>query len=461
MNRYLTYQKGQLLFEDVALAEIAEEMYTPFYVYSKAAILEKVESLRQAFSEIKPMMAFHMKALDTCFILKLLKERGCGLAVENFNEMSRAHSCGYDSTSLVLNSFGLPDHELSNIIKHRPLVINVAHLFELEPLNRLATQASTGVRIGIRVDLNIDTGGTSPIAKKRSGLTESELREALDLVKKLPQLNLVCLATHIGSQVTHLAPWIKLAEKMASLSQEVRKEGFNIEYLDLGGGFPVEYGYGEHIEIKKIARNMIPYLKDLDCRVILEPGSYFTAEAGLLVTSVVGVKEVNGQVMVICDAGFSELPTAALSHFKFEVAPLIKGEKTQEGGEEAQQKSEGIITSSSTASTYPAQSAQSTQEQPASASSPASTDKLRKAHLIGPGNEEFNFLVKDIEIAVPKRGDLIAILNVGAYGRTMAGNYGSRSRPPEVLIEKDKFEVIRSRETVEDLLACDLIEGQV
>ena len=174
MNRYLTYQEGELLFEDVALSEIAEEMYTPFYVYSKAAILEKVEALKQAFADVKPLLAFSMKALDTTLVLKLFLEKGCGLAVENLNEIQRAQKCGFANTSLVLNSYGFSDREIVALLKKKPLLINISNLFELQQLNKTAAEMKVGVRIGLRVNLGIDVGDFSePTFRRPTAGSES------------------------------------------------------------------------------------------------------------------------------------------------------------------------------------------------------------------------------------------------------------------------------------------------
>ncbi|MFH1676226.1 MAG: hypothetical protein ABIC40_04295, partial [bacterium] len=326
MNRYLAYQDGELLFEDVALSEISEEMYTPFYVYSKAAILEKVEALKQSFADIKPMIAFSMKALDTTLILKLIGERGCSVQVENVFELERAIMSDFKPTSVIMDSYGLPDTQLEAILKQKPLIINTGNIFELQPINDVAASLDMGVRIGLRINPDIDTGGifgkNYGARDSRIGIPKEDIDQALALIKNLPQLNLVGLSCHLGSQVVQLAPWVKMTEFIVGLYKDIKGRGFNLEYLDLGGGFPVDYGNGDFLEIKKIARNITPHFKDLDCRVILEPGRYFTAEAGVLVTSVLGVKKMHTKTFVICDAGFSELPRSALYRIDNEVVPV-------------------------------------------------------------------------------------------------------------------------------------------
>jgi diaminopimelate decarboxylase len=479
MNRYLTYQEGELLFEDVALSEIAQEMYTPFYVYSKAAILEKIEAIKQAFIDIKPLLAFSMKALDTTLILKLVLEKGCSLTVENGNEIQRALGSGFQPTSLILNSHGLPDYELVSILKQKPLIINVSSVFELEPLNRLATELDIGVRIGLRVNLGIETpswfGSKTCASDHRAGIAKEDIDQAVAMVSKYPQLNLVGLACSLGCQVTQLAPWVKLSEEMAKLYKEVSGMGFNIEYLDLGAGFPVDYGEGDFLEIKKIARNIVPHVKDLDCRLILEPGRYFTAEAGVLVTSVVGYKTSGSKTYVICDAGFSEFPYAAIFHHNNEIIPVKEppapGEQKTgafaiEGtGQEPVDVSSDAGMADRSVTLY--------QMQPPSdtiASHEYTEGELPESHIpgkpitadiVGPGGEDFDYLTLGAKIMPPKRGDLLALLNVGAYGRSLSGNFASRSRPPEILIERDKFEMIRSRELIDDLVACDFEESQI
>ena len=478
MNRYLTYQEGELLFEDVLLSEIAQEMYTPFYVYSKAAILEKVEAFKQAFSDIKPMMAFSMRALDTTLILKILKERGCGLEVCNTSELQRALSIGFEPTSIVFNSCGLPDHLIPDLLKQKPLIINVGNIFELEPLNRYAAELDSGVRIGLKINLGIEVesffGPKTPAKESATGIDRKELELALALISKLPQLNLVGISCHIGSQIAQLAPWIRMSEEMAKLFTEIKSKGYNLEYLDLGGGFPVAYGHAEHLEIKKVARNIVPHVKDLDCRVILEPGRYFTAEAGALVTSVLGVKEIGSRFCVICDAGFAEFPRPALLNLNHDIVP-VKEPKACTTAPGAAFASDGttdepVDVAIAPATPDPGEFFQ-TYELPGDfAKAFASAGQFGtarppgepvKADIIGPSGESTDYLARDIELCIPKRGDLLAVLNTGAYGRTMSSNYASRPRPPEILVERDKFEIIRSREMIDDLLALDLEESEI
>jgi len=477
MNRYLTYQDGELLFEDVALSEIAQEMYTPFYVYSKAAILEKVEAFKQAFAEIKPMIAYGMKALDTTVILKILQERGCALKVTNLHEMERALAAGFEPTSIILDSNGLPDHEIEDLLKQRPLIINVGNIFELEYLNKLATKIDTGVRIGLRVNLGIEADGVDGTnfgaADSRVGIPLKDFDLACALVEKFPQLNLIGISTQIGSQIAQLAPWVKMSEEMVKLFKKLIDKSFNLEYLDLGGGFPVQYPGLDHLEIKKIARNIIPAVKDLDCRVILSPGRYFVAEAGILVTSVLGVKEVGQKFNVICDAGFAELPRTPLFKLTHEVATVKEAPQPDDAekggafalegdGEDPTEVATGIPDPGEHLMAFdlPHDIIEAYKTTGQFGTSRPRGDKLT-ADLIGPGDEENDYLAKDIELHMPGRGDLIAVLNVGAYGRSMASNYCTRLTPPEILIERDNFETIRSRQFVDDLIACDLEESGI
>ncbi len=479
MNRYLTYQDGELLFEDVALSEIAQDMYTPFYVYSKAAILEKVEAVKQAFAEINPMLSFNIKALDTTLIIKLLLEKGCAVSVENVNEIQRVLKAGCPLTSLILNSYALADHDIEAILKQKPLILNLSNIFDLEPLNRIATELDMGVRIGLRVNLDIETEGwfgpKTCTADSHPGIPKKDIDQAVAMIANLPQLNLVGLACNLGSQITQLAPWVKLSKEMANVYRKVSSQGYNIEYLNLGAGFPVEYAGCDFLEIKKIARNIIPHVKDLDCRVVLESGRYFTAEAGVLVASVMGVKQAGGKNFVICDTGFAELPHTAIYCKDNELIPIKEQptETTTEGGAFALGTTEdGPIAVAvnpdmadpgeiSPLSIVPTELLSTPESGDSSDVIPHIPGEPIVADIVGPGGNGLECLAKDIHLMPPERGDLLALLNVGAYGRSLSTNYASRFRPPEILIERDKFEIIRSRELIDDLIACDLEESEV
>lgn len=475
MNRYLTYQEGELLFEDVALSEISEEMYTPFYVYSKAAINEKVEALKVAFADVKPMMAYAMKALDTTIILKYLRDRGCALAIENLHELERAMASGFEPTELILNSNGLPDQQLKEIVKNRPLIINVGNLFELETLNAYAAEMDMGLRIGLRINPGIDVGGHEGTnvgaSGSKIGLSREELDAAIAMMPDLPQLNLVGIACALGCQVTTLAPWIKLAEDMAAIYSDLVAKGFSLEYLDIGGGFPVDYGTGEYLEIKKIARNITPKISELDCRLIVEPGRYFTAESGILVTSVLGIRKRENKNYIICDAGFSEFPRSAMYRITHEALPLravpsvpVVVESTPEPAAVARATSDSIdtpeelIAALTSSDEEPAEEEQPEVQEETVPVTESPLSQEITADIVGNISEGLDYLSKDVTMTEPKRGDLIAILNVGAYGRTMSSNFASCPRPPEVMIERDKFEIIRSRETIDDLIALEMEE---
>ena len=475
MNRYLTYQEGEFLFEDVALSEIVEEMYTPFYVYSKAAILEKVEAFKQAFIDLKPMIAYNMKALDTTLILKMLQERGCSLAVTNLSELKRAIAIGFQPTSIIYNSCGLADYDIRDLLKIKPLLINVGSVFELEPLNRIATELDTGVRIGLQINPGIDVGGFTGsnvgAPNSRVGIQKKDLDLALSLIDQFKQLNFVGISSSLGCQVATLAPWIKLSEDMAGIFRDIKSKGHNLEYLDLGGGFPVEYKDIDYLEIKKIARNIVPHVKDLECRIVLEPGRYFTAESGVLVTTVLGVKEAAEKTYVICDAGYTDFPRSAMFRISHDIATLkepapdapSKGAAFGMGGtsEDPVDTATGLhdpgeIQNRSEIPGDPASIFEmSAQADPVKASGKVTVQ------IIGPSWDGLDYLAKDVEMHLPARGDLLAILNVGAYGRTMSNNFASRLRPPEVLIERDKFELIRERENVDDLIGLDLEESDI
>jgi len=476
MNRYLTYQDGELLFEDVSLSEIAEDMYTPFYVYSKAAILEKVEAFKQAFADIKPMMAYSLEALDTTIITKILEERGCSLEVSNSSELHRALMLGFKPTTIIYNSYGLPEHEIPDILKHKPLIINVGNTFDLEPLNRYATELDSGVRIGLRINLGIDVHGFPGMSgggkDSRIGIPPEDLDLALALITKMPQLNLVGISCSIGSQIAQLAPWIKMSEEMAKHFKAIKEQGFNLEYLDLGGGFPVAYDKMDYIEVKKIARNITPHVKDLDCRIILEPGRYFTAEAGVLVTSVLGVKETGSKFYIICDAGVSEYPHPVMTGVNGEVIHVkeTKTSDTEPGGAFAMGEGSADPTDAASTTADPGEMlsrydipsefmhALEVSQQFGTKRPPG---EPVKSDIVGPGGDPRDFIARDVEMCIPKRGDLLAVLNVGAYGRTLASNFQSRLRPVEILIERDKFEIIRARENVDELIACDLEESEI
>jgi diaminopimelate decarboxylase len=405
--------QSALACEGVRVADIAAAEGTPLYVYSSATIAARYRAIDDAFRSYPHALHYALKANSTLAIARLLRGLGAGADANSGGEIDVALRAGFIPDQIVFTGVGKTPAELAQAIDLGVKTINAESEGELERIDMLARERGTRARVALRVNPDIDARSHPHIS---TGLKTNKFGIALDAVNELAHrfsnaegIEIVGLHIHVGSQITNLDPLRSAAQAIVDLARTLRGDGIAIDHLDLGGGLGVSYDGSAVPSAEDYAAALLPIVKESGLAIVLEPGRNIVAPAGALVTRVVDVKNrPDGQVFVIVDAGMTELirPMLYNAFHRIEPVDAIDGPE---------------IT----------------------------------ADIVGPLCETSDTLGKERRLARPKPGDLFAVLDAGAYGAVMASNYNRRTMPAEVLVDRNKWSVIRRRQTIEDLLALE------
>jgi diaminopimelate decarboxylase len=422
MNHF-EYRNGEMFAEEVPLKRIAREVGTPAYVYSLATLKRHFQVFDQAFAKVPHIVCFSVKANSNIALLRAFAKQGSGFDIVSGGELFRALKAGGDPKKIVFSGVGKKKEEIEYALDAEILMFNVESDEELTVLNEIAAGVRKKAPISLRVNPDVDPQ-THPyistgMKKAKFGV---EIKKSLETYKKalgLHHIDVVGVDCHIGSQLTSLTPFVDALAKVREyldrvLAGEMKKEGAQIRYLDLGGGLGITYNDETPPSPEEYAKAIIEGVEGLDVTLILEPGRVIVGNAGILLTEVQYVKETDTKKLVIVDAGMNDLIRPALYGSYQEIRPVIAS------------KAESIV-----------------------------------ADVVGPICESGDFFAKDREIARPRRNDLLAVMSAGAYGFTMASNYNSHPKPPEVLVDGDQYHVVRKRETMEDLINGEIIPASL
>ncbi|MGH7768409.1 MAG: diaminopimelate decarboxylase [Candidatus Binatia bacterium] len=418
MNHF-EYKNGELFAEDVAVRRIAREIGTPAYVYSLATLRRHYRVFDQAFAKVSHLVCFSVKSNSNLAVLRTFAKEGSGFDIVSGGELFRALKAGGDPKKIVFSGVGKKKEEIEYALNAGILMFNVESEQELAFIDQVSRVLGKRAPISLRVNPDVDPK-THPyistgMKKSKFGI---EIKRSAELYKKalsLKNLEVIGVDCHIGSQLTSVAPFVDALSRVREYLDRVlvgylRKEGANIRYLDLGGGLGIQYKDEEPPRPEEYAAALIQGIEGLDVTLILEPGRVIVGNAGILVTEVLYLKETDEKKFVVVDGGMNDLIRPALYGSYQAIRPV------------ADKKSEAIV-----------------------------------ADVVGPICESGDFFAKDREVPRPEPGDLLAVMSAGAYGFTMASNYNSHPRPPEVLVDGDKFYVVRRRESLEDLIGGETI----
>jgi diaminopimelate decarboxylase len=395
----------------VPLPRLAKRYGTPLYVYSASAIRERVRAFHQAFRKVDHTICYSVKANSNLSILRLLAGLGCGFDVVSGGELQRVlRAAPRAAKEVVFSGVGKRSDEIAAALKAGILLFNVESESELSMLAECAGQLKKTAQVALRVNPDVPAK-THPYIS--TGLHQHKfgipIREARALYART--LGMKCLkmrgvSVHIGSQITDVEPFTLSMERVAELVRELRRDGHAIEYVDAGGGLGIPYEQGEGPGFTEYADALLRPLKGLKVHLLLEPGRSIVGPAGALLTRVLYRKTNNSKKFVIVDAAMTDLLRPSLYNAYHEIVPArAENDKT-----------------------------------------------LETVDVVGPVCETGDFLARGRELAVLNEGDLLAILDVGAYGMVLASNYNTRPRPAEVLVERKSERVIRRRERMEDLM---------
>ena len=406
---FFEYKDRQLYCEGIPIQQIAEKVGTPFYLYSYHTLVRHFTVFNDAFKGIPHLICYSAKANSNLALLRLFINLGGGVDVVSGGELFRAIKGGADSQKIVFSGVGKREDEIEYALKTGILMFNVESSQELQVINEVAGRIGKKAAIAIRVNPDIDPK-THPyistgLKQNKFGIDILRAPMAYRLASQLSNLKIVGIDCHIGSQLVEVEPIIEALRRLKQLVENLRKEGMEIQYLDLGGGLGITYEDEEPPHPVEYASNILEELRGFGCTLILEPGRVIVGNAGVLVSKVLYTKENEEKRFVIVDAGMNDLVRPSYYGSYHQILP-VKEETREE-----------IV-----------------------------------ADVVGPLCESSDFLAKGRKMAILHSGELIAVMSAGAYGFSMSTNYNSRPRIAEVLVRDDQMFVVRQREGYEDLI---------
>lgn len=409
---------GVLHAEDVDLRAIAAEVGTPFYCYSSATIVRHFNVFRDAFADQNALICYAMKANSNQAVLKTLAQLGAGMDVVSEGELRRARAAGVPGSRITFSGVGKTAEEIAYALDFDIKCFNVESEPELAEISRVAIAKGRVAHISIRVNPDVDAKTHRKISTGKSenkfGVPLSRAREVYARAAQLPGLEVTGVDMHIGSQITDLAPFDDAFALLSEFVRALRDDGHRIDHVDLGGGLGIPYFEGEDpasYHPDRYAAIVRKHTNSLGCQLVFEPGRLIVGNAGVLVTKVLYVKEGDGRTFVIVDAGMNDLVRPTLYDAHHEIYPLMADPAAQ------------IIV----------------------------------ADVVGPVCETGDYMALGRRMIRPKPGDLLAIMSAGAYGAVQAGTYNSRLLAPEVLVNGDRWAIVRPRPTYDELIGLDKI----
>jgi diaminopimelate decarboxylase len=416
-------KKGELHAESVPLSKLADTYGTPLYVYSATTIADHFDRLTAALAPLDHLICYAVKANSNLAILNLLAKRGSGFDLVSGGELTRVLKAGGKAAKCNFAGVGKTRAEIEQALAAGVYAFNVESIAELDFINKVAGEKKKRAPISIRVNPNVkaDTHAkiTTGTYENKFGIAFEEIAALYARASRLKNLKLVGVHMHIGSQITEARPFVEAVKKMLPLVRDL-KARYGIEFFDIGGGLGIVYdpalasgspAWWQKQKVKPLTpatygEQIVPLLKPLGLRILVEPGRFMVGNAGVLVTEVLYVKKTGHKTFVIVDAAMNDLIRPAFYESYHEIVPL----KAARAG------------------------------------------KLVSTDLVGPICESGDVFAKDRPLPAQKAGQRLALLSAGAYGFTMASNYNTRPRVAEVLVEGAKHRIVRKRETVADLL---------
>jgi diaminopimelate decarboxylase len=407
---HFQYRGDDLYCEEVPAARIASAVGTPVYIYSHATLTRHFRVFDEAFAGVPHLVCFAMKANANLAVLKLFSDLGGGLDVISGGELFRGLKAGVPPQRIVFAGPGKTHEEIAYALKSDILMFNVESGQELRLIHDVASGMGVRARVALRVNPGVDPK-THPyistgLKQSKFGIDIGQAVEEYDAAKALPALEVVGIHQHIGSQITQVQPFVDSLEKTARLVRTLRSHGTAIRYIDVGGGLGITYKDEEPPLPADFARALIEVIRDLGATVILEPGRVLVGNAGILLTRVLYTKRSPAKNFLVVDAGMNDLARPSLygSYHGIQAVRQVSGR-------------------------------------------PEVT-----VDVVGPICESGDFLAKDRGLPEFEPGELMAVMSAGAYGHTMSSNYNARPRAPEVIVRGDRYDVVRERETFEDLV---------
>ena len=425
------YRDGHLFCEDVDLTVAAEKFGTPLYIYSAGTVLDHYTRLDAALAPLDHLICYAVKANSNRAILKLLADAGAGFDIVSGGELFRALKAGADPGKCTFAGVGKRREEIEYALDRGVYSFNVESEAELDYINEIASGKSQRAPIALRINPDVAAETHAYISTGKSenkfGIGLDRAAQIYERASKMPGVAIRGVQMHIGSQITEAKPFAAAIEKIAPLVRELKSK-YKIQFFSVGGGMGIIYrralesGSGtwwhEHdgepsaFSVRDYANTIVPPLRELGVRILVEPGRFLGGNAGALLTRVLYIKETGRKKFAIIDAGMNDLIRPALYESYHQIVPVV---------------------------------------QPS-----MSRNKTEKMDIVGPVCESGDFFAQDREMPELRPGDLLAVMSAGAYGFVMASNYNSRPLPAEALVRGDQVTRIRKRQTIEDLVGDEI-----
>ena len=416
MNEFFPYRGGELHAEDVPIERIAAAVGTPFYLYSAAGLAALYHRFAEAFAPAKPLVCYAVKANSNLAVLRAFARLGAGADVVSEGELRRALAAGIPPRHIIFSGVGKTREELEAALAAGIHQINVESVPELRRLSEVAVARRQTARVALRVNPDIDALTHAKIAtgkkENKFGIDIEDAGEAYRLAAELPGIEPVGLAMHIGSQLVDLGPFRDAFARLAELVLELRAAGLSVGRLDLGGGIGIRYHAERPPEPAAYAALVRQVFGPLEVELAFEPGRVLCGPAGLLIASVVYVKDGATRRFVIIDAAMNDLIRPALYEAWHDIVPVRL---------------------------------------------PSAGAVLSPADVVGPVCETGDTFGTERDVPPLAEGDLVVLTDAGAYGAVMSSTYNSRLLVPEVMVSEGRFAVIRARPSYEAMLALDAI----
>jgi diaminopimelate decarboxylase len=415
MVHHFNYRDERLFAEDVDLTTLAAEVGTPFYVYSAATLRRHVRVMHEAFAGIDTLIAYAMKANSNQAVLTLLAREGAGADVVSGGELERAIAAGITPERIVFSGVGKTVAEMRRALELDIHCFNLESEPELERLSEIAAAMGRVAPVSVRVNPDVDAGTHAKISTGKKGdkfgIPFARAHEIYTRIAALPGVEAIGVDMHIGSQITTMLPFDNAFWLLAQLVNDLRADGHDIRHVDVGGGLGIPYHHDQDAPPDPLAYAEIvrKHVDKLGCGLVLEPGRLIAGNAGILVTRVEYVKEAEKN-FVIVDAAMNDLIRPTLYEAHHDIQPVVHSNRPR-------------IT----------------------------------ADIVGPVCESGDYIAKGRELAGVAEGDLLSIMTAGAYGAVMASTYNSRPLVPEVLVDGDRWHVIRPRPSIEALIGLDSV----
>src|SRR5438876_3510959 len=408
---YFQYQAGELYCEEVPLARIAADVGTPVYVYSERTLERHVRVFDDAFRSVPHLICYAVKANSNINILRRFAEWGTGFDIVSGGELFRVLQAGGSPQKVIFAGVGKTADEIRHALAADILFFNVESPAELELIHSIASTTNRTARVSIRANPDVDPR-THPyistgMQKHKFGVSLPEARDLYRNTRAFSNVEVVGVQCHLGSQITEMGPF---QEALASLRQfvlELQSDGVALKYLDFGGGLGISYSTEEPPSPAVYGETVAKATKDLELTIVLEPGRVIVGNAGILLTRVLLKKNQGTKKFLVVDAGMNDL-----------IRPALYGSHHQLWPVRARSEKEMV-------------------------------------DVVGPVCESADFIAKDRDVAVLDAGELLAVMSAGAYGFSLSSNYNSRPRAAEVLVSGETYQLIRKRETYEDLIRLE------